>query len=1156
MKLNHELFNRDPRTANLANDGQARIVSDSENSRATEMLRYELEHFVCEGQYAKGMQSILSSFLENLSTKPPAQRAAWVSGFYGSGKSHLLKMLCHLWVNTKFPDGSTARTLAPDLTTDILADLKELDTAGRKASGGLFAVSGTMPEGSSDSARLTVLGILFRSCGLPAAYNQAMFCLYLKDKGFYDAVRRHLEDAGRDFARELTDLYVSPYIRKALLSVDAGLGDEKEVRQLLRDQFPIKNDIDTSEFIRVIKEVLKSQGNGAIPLTIFVIDEVQHYIGDDKDRSRHVTELAEALNKQMDGKALLVMAGQNALSTDTPQFAWLRDRFTIPVELSDADVETVTRKVLLSKKPQAVTLLDATLERSSGEIERHLSKSSIAPNTRDRDFLIPDYPILPTRRRFWEAALRSVDPSGSSSLLRTQLRITHEALRTVAEEPVGHTIPGDFMFFQQQTPLVQQGVLSREISDRILRLNDGSDRGRLMARTCGLVFLIRKLPRERSVDTGLRANEEMLGDLLVEDLGKGGAHVRKELPEALNQLVDLGVLLFDGDEYNLQTRESAEWDDKFRTELAKIRQDSAMVSHERKARLQATVEKTLKSVRSRQGVSQTPREILVHFGIEAPSSSDGGVPIWVRDGWECKEGDVLNAARSAGAESAIIHVFLPQVREDVLRENILRMKAAQSVLDIKGNPSSRETEEARDVMETRRRDAERNVEQIIRDSLSAAKAFKGGGAELHALELVDKIQDGTEDALSRLFPRFGEADNKAWEVAKQRAQKGDESPLQAVGWKGATEEHPVCKEVERAVGSGKEGRHVRTELEKPPFGWPRDAIDAALIALHAAGRLLAKDAKTGEAIQPRHLDQNRIPKANFRTESVTLGPKDRIAIKGLIQSAGISVKPDDDLNAKAGAFLDRLIELAHTAGGDAPLPQRPATAHIDDLRKCSGNEQLTRILEKKSTLQQQAGDWQALGDLAAKRLPAWKQLESLLALGDQQEGFAAICESADAILADRLLLDATDHCGPLIKKAADILRSELGVRRESFAKAREAQIARLDGSAAWQKLTPQQQHDLLSATPIATADNSPIATEDELAAALRRSPLSHWQDRADALPARVDGLLSAAAKLLEPKARHVTLPSGTIKTEEELDAWLSETRQTLATALKDGPVIL
>jgi hypothetical protein len=1079
-----------------------------------------------------------------------------VSGFYGSGKSHLLKMLCHLWVNTEFADGATARALAPDLTNDILASLKELDTAGRKAGGGLFAVSGTMPEGSSDSARLTVLGILFKSCGFPGAYNQAMFCLYLKDKGFYEKVHKHVEDAGRDFVRELTDLYVSPYIRRAVLNADPGLGDEKEVRQLLRDQFPSKADISTSEFIRVIKEVLTMQGGGTMPLTAFIIDEVQHYIGDDKDRSRHVTELAEALNKQMDSKVLLVMAGQNALSTDTPQFAWLRDRFTIPVELSDADVETVTRKVLLSKKPQAITLLDSTLDKHSGEIERHLAKSRIGPNTKDHDFLIADYPILPTRRRFWEAALHAVDPSGSSSLLRTQLRITHEALRAVADQPVGHTIPGDFMFFQQQTPLVQQGVLSREISDRILRLDDGSERGRIMARTCGLVFLIRKLSREKSADTGVRANEEMIGDLLIEDLALSGAKVRKELPAMLNELVELGVLLFDGEEYNLQTRESAEWDDKFKVELTKIRQDTAAVSHERKSRLQAAVEQSLKSVRPRQGVSQTPRQTFVHFGIEAPDKSGADIPIWVRDGWECTDSDVLNAARSAGSNSPVLYVFLPKSREDSFRDNLLRMKAAQAVLDLKGVPTTRESEEARDVMETRRRDAERNVEQIVRDVISSAKTFKGGGAELHALELIDKIQEGTDDALSRLFPRFPEADHKAWSVAIERARKGDESPLQAVGWKGATEDHQVCKEIEKEVGAGKEGRHIRTEFEKPPYGWPRDAVDAALIALHGAGHLIAKDAKNGEVIQPRHLDQNSIPKATFRTEKTTIGPKERIALKGLIQAIGISVKPDDDLSSKASEFLDKMAAFALSAGGEAPLPACPSSVHIDDLRKFSSNERLMNILAQTSTLKQQAADWKSLGELAEKRSPVWKQLDTLLAYGNDVSGLDAIRESSAAILSDRLLLDATDPCGPLIKKAADTLRSEFSGRRDAFAKARESQVTRLESAPTCQKLTEQQRTELLVTTPIAANDTSTIGTVEELVAALRNKPLPHWQDRIDALPARVDTLLAAAAKLLEPKAKRVTLPAATLQNEEELDVWLTQAREIISASLKEGPVIL
>lgn len=43
--------------------------------------------------------------------------------------------------------------------------------------GGLHAVSGSLPSGGSDSARLTVLGIILRSKGLPETYAQAKFCL-------------------------------------------------------------------------------------------------------------------------------------------------------------------------------------------------------------------------------------------------------------------------------------------------------------------------------------------------------------------------------------------------------------------------------------------------------------------------------------------------------------------------------------------------------------------------------------------------------------------------------------------------------------------------------------------------------------------------------------------------------------------------------------------------------------------------------------------------------------------------------------------------------------------------------------------------------------------------------------------------------------------
>src|ERR1035437_3531769 len=139
---NRDIFLRDPATAKLMNNGQARI-SDGMTAQEGVTLREELSHFVCEGQYADGMLRVLEAFLGRVGGTD--QSGAWVSGFYGSGKSHLLKMIGHLWVNTVFPEGTTARSLVPRLPAEIEAALKELDTRGRQ-SGGLHAAFGALPS--------------------------------------------------------------------------------------------------------------------------------------------------------------------------------------------------------------------------------------------------------------------------------------------------------------------------------------------------------------------------------------------------------------------------------------------------------------------------------------------------------------------------------------------------------------------------------------------------------------------------------------------------------------------------------------------------------------------------------------------------------------------------------------------------------------------------------------------------------------------------------------------------------------------------------------------------------------------------------------------------------------------------------------------------
>ena len=92
--LNKELFLRDPTTFSIPNDGVT-TVTFPETPEQWDVLRYELTAFVCEGQYRQGLERILSTYLAQLGQSK--QPAVWVSGFYGSGKSHLVRVLEHYW---------------------------------------------------------------------------------------------------------------------------------------------------------------------------------------------------------------------------------------------------------------------------------------------------------------------------------------------------------------------------------------------------------------------------------------------------------------------------------------------------------------------------------------------------------------------------------------------------------------------------------------------------------------------------------------------------------------------------------------------------------------------------------------------------------------------------------------------------------------------------------------------------------------------------------------------------------------------------------------------------------------------------------------------------------------------------------------------------
>ena len=1145
--INREVFEKDPGQNRLLNQGVAKVTSGLTDPEM-QTLRYEITSFVCDGQYAQGMERILRNYLTYL--EKSEQPGVWVSGFYGSGKSHLVKMLQYLWADYEFPDGARTRGLAklPQNITDLFVEL----STQAKRKGGLHAAAGTLGAGAGGSVRLELLSLIFRSKGLPSNYARASFLLWLRDKGLEEAVRSRVVAAGADFEKELANLYVSDAIAKAVFAEQPGLADKpSEVNQLLMKQFPKVDDISTDDLIEKIRLTLGGK-KGKVPCLLIVLDEVQQYIGESLERSKAVQDLQEQCCARLGANVLFVATGQNALSA-TPLLIRLQGRFPVTIELQDTDVEQVTRELVLKKKPSAEEPLTSLLEAHSGEIERHLASSKIAPAPRDRGIVVRDYPLLPVRRRFWERVLRAVDKTGTGAQLRTQLWIVYDAVEKTADLPLGNVVDAAFIFDHIQSRVLQSGVLLQEISETIAKQVHEED-GLLRFRLCALIFLIGQLPHEGPNDAAIRSTPEALADLLVTDLNQSSAELRKNISGLLEKLVAEGSVMRVDNEYRMQTREGSEWNQAFQTAMTKLATDDGKIASERSQLLKTACNETFEKRKLVHGQSKEPRKFDLHFGSEPPETGGANVPVWVRDGWEVEEKTVLGEVRAAGDSAAVVYGYIPRMSAEELKRAIASYVAAQSTIHTKAHPNSPEGSEAKRAMETRLDLARKTRDDLIEDLLNSTQVYVAGDAEpIGGMLLEPKVHEAAKACLDRLYPKFHEADHPEWHKIIERARKGDSDALEVVGYKGDPDQHPVCSAVLNFVGSGKEGTKVRKHFVNPPYGWPQDAVDAALIVLHGAGMLQARH--NNEAVPKGKLEQKNITTTQFRVEHITLTKVELIGLRSLFGKVGPAVKPGQEAQA-AAEFLNQMKALGEAAGGDAPMPKRPDLSHIQDLVQRVGNDQLKAIYDQREELTQEITDWKGRADKIAQREPRWNDMLALLHHADPLPIGTEVRSEVAAIKQNRSLLANPDPVPGMIETLTQALRDALNESRARCEVIRNEGVSTLDASETWKRLKPDDRESLAKQYQLDPLPAIQVGGTGEVLDTLKVMKLPEWDTLRDAIPTRFGQALAAAAKLLEPQAQHVKLAGGTIKDEADLKSWLKAAEEQIRIKLKEGPVIL
>jgi hypothetical protein len=1134
--LNKDAFHTDPADYRLANQGVAKI-SFPPNAEALDTLRGELTTFVCDGAYANGLARILEAFLASVGKKGGAP-AVWISGFFGSGKSHLAGMLAALWNNVAFADGATAEGLIPSIPPAVVAPLRELRAATQRA-GGALAAGDTLGNGADDPAEAT-LGIILRAAGLPSDLRAAQVALWLADLSILDTVRLGL---GATFDSDIRNFILSPRFGDAVLRAKPELAaSQAELSMLLRAQFPEPPPM-TVDLLETMGKKALLLGRKQLPLTLVVLDEVQQYIRQDPRLTLKIQTISERLSASFDGRVLLVATGQQALS-DVPDLQKLLGRFPVQIGLGEADVDAVIRRTVLRKKAGADKPLAKMLTANAGEISRHLRGSRLAHTRDDDGDAVLDWPLLPSRRRVWERILRELDRTGLGGTLRGQLRTTLDAAKTYAGKPLGHAVPVDFLYGRFSGEAYNAGILPGETRNRIEALAGGDDIDRLKARILMLVYMLGRIAPDADRH-GVRCQPETIADLLIVDLA-GEDELRRKVPELLRALNDDGAVIEVGGEWRLQTKESAEWETAYRTEERAVLADQAGLVRVRRELVGQAIEAALAGA-TNVAHGQSKQQRRIHRLLPDEKAPADGVPLRLRSGFDEDLATAEREISAAATTDPTVHLLIQRHRIDDLNRALATRRAADQVLSLKGVPQTDAGREAQSAMQSRSNKALSVAGEIVREAVQQARVMQAGG-KLIAGAPADAVKAAADNALARLYPQFTDGDHPGWEKVRERAMRKDPDAIKAVDHTAAPEVHPVCRILLGDLGAGRKGSDLRNKYTAAPYGWSQDVVDGALVVLANAG-LVRVTGDDGKAASLPDLPRQKLGTCTFRSETTVVTVTQRVAVRGLLSDAGVPFENNQEAFALL-ALLERLETAASRSGGEAPAPAPDPVPDLTRYKALTGNDLLAALAANAAVLRDKVKAWREAEAKIAARRGSWQLAEELVRLGADAQA-----SEADSVRSGRLLLTDPDPVPPIIAHAADALRAKLNALYARWEATWKVGDQRLANDPTWSRLKPDQKHTLRQEVGLFPLLKPVVDTPLAIAEALRARGLTEWDSVVKAVPTRIDDAIAAAAALLEPKARTVSLLGGLLKSEPDVDAWLKKLRAQIIEALADGPVI-
>ncbi|MGZ0213563.1 BREX system P-loop protein BrxC [Tessaracoccus sp. Y36] len=702
-------------------------------------LATEVEEYVLTNEAAKGLEHVLEAY-----TNYSNANGVWISGFFGSGKSHLLKMLAHLLGDIDghgYPRAKVSEVFRSKADGAFLPAL--IEKADRIAAKSLlFNIDqkATLISKDQNDALLKVFVKIFdESRGFYG--NQGHIARFERDldaRGQYNAFKVAFERiAGIPWAqgREQAALEAK-HIDDAFAEVNGS-----ESPGIIR-QYSTNYSVSIEDFADEVAAWLDQQPDG-FRLNFFV-DEVGQFIGTNSQLMLNLQTIAESLATKCQGRAWIVVTSQEDMEkvggdrtkSQANDFSKIQARFKNRLKLTSQDVEEVIRKRLLDKSDAARADVAALYESEHANFKTLFDfvEGRHYPNYRDESHFVGTYPFVSYQFPLFQSAIEGIsdhnifEGRNSSVGERSMLGVVQEVARALADKPLGQLASFDQMFEGIRASL--KAASHRAIMDA----ERSSSLPPLAVRLLKALFLV------KYVDT-FKATPRNLTVLVYERFGTGLNQLGKDVNEALAALEAQTYIQRNGDIYDYLTNE----EQKIEQEIKNVDIDSSEVSKKLSDLLTGSVIKTTKVVYGKNG-----QNFPVGFKLDGQAMSKQYELSLHFTSPEMGFSLEQIKAHSAGLDE--LRVVLPAEADRILADLRLLLKTEKYVKRAQG--SSRTTIEQAILQTKGTQNAEREKEIVERLRTAVGRStlvHNAGVLDVNSTDAVTRINDGFQKVIAATY---------------------------------------------------------------------------------------------------------------------------------------------------------------------------------------------------------------------------------------------------------------------------------------------------------------------------------------------------------------------------------------------------------------------